>query len=162
MSEILSIDIFHIDRLFWKSEWKSVTYSELEEKLYEVVKLDSWIIDGNYSNTFEIRAKAADTIILLDIGVITCLLSVIKRRFKYHKKTRPDMTEGCIEVLRLEFLWYVICFPYKRLKRTLEKVEKYSENRNIVVLKSRKDMEGFLCSLKENKPIDKFYTHSLS
>ncbi|MCT1577778.1 hypothetical protein M3E13_12690 [Oceanobacillus kimchii] len=44
---------------------------------------ESWIIDGNYGGTMEIRLHAADTIIFLHISRYICLFRAIKRSIKF-------------------------------------------------------------------------------
>lgn len=146
---ILNIKVYHIDCLFWKSGWESISHEELKEKLYEVVSSESWIIDGNYSKTIDIRLKDADTVIFLDIGLLTCLWSIVKRRLIHHGKTRPDMAEGCYEVLRLEFIWYVACFPFKKRKGIYTRLSQCANEKKVVILRSRKEMKEFLNSLEK-------------
>ena len=55
------------------------------------MKEDEWIIDGNYGGTMDIRMKAADTIIFLDIHRTICVYRAFKRIVQYRNKTRPDM-----------------------------------------------------------------------
>ncbi|WP_168156653.1 MULTISPECIES: hypothetical protein [Oceanobacillus] len=49
----------------------------------ELVERESWIIDGNYGGTMEIRLHAVDTIIFLHISRYICLFRAIKRSIKF-------------------------------------------------------------------------------
>ena len=56
-------------------------------------------MDGNYSDSFDIRIPRADTIIYLDYGSISCLYRVLKKKYKILRKTRSDMAKGCKRAL---------------------------------------------------------------
>lgn len=148
LSSILSIDLYHMDKLFWKPDWVSVSREELEEKLSQVVNKDSWIIDGNYLNTMDMRIERADTIIFLDYPLWLCLWGVFKRRFEYSKKTRPDITEGCKENLNFEFLKFVVNFSRNQRKEVYEKLENLNNEKTIYIFKNRKSLKSFLMKVK--------------
>ncbi|GLO64496.1 hypothetical protein MACH08_02800 [Oceanobacillus kimchii] len=99
----LNIEVYHLDALFWKPNWVGVLKDEQRKIQEELVERESWIIDGNYGGTMEIRLHAADTIIFLHISRYICLFRAIKRSIKYRNRTRPDMGEGCNEKLDIEF-----------------------------------------------------------
>ena len=72
LSKILGIGLIHIDRVYWKPDWVEPTKGEWRVKLDEILKRDSWIIDGNYSATLDMRLAACDTAIFLDIRRTLC------------------------------------------------------------------------------------------
>ncbi len=148
LSSLLSIDLYHMDKLFWKPDWISVSREELEEKLNQVVNKDSWIIDGNYLNTMDMRIEKADTIIFLDYPLWLCLLGVLKRRFEYSRKARPDITEGCKENLNFEFLKFIVNFSRNQRKEVFEKVENLNNEKSIYIFKNRKSLKNFLLKVK--------------
>ncbi|SKC81959.1 DNA topology modulation protein [Maledivibacter halophilus] len=153
LNEIIGIKLFHLDKLFWKPGWECISREELKEKIGSIITLDSWIIDGNYSSTMEMRLKEADTIIFLDFPLWLCLSGVIKRRFMYEGKTRPDITEGCKEKLDWEFIKWILTFPYKKRKTIHKKIKQYSEERNVFVFKNRKEVEEFISMVRKNSNV---------
>lgn len=64
-----------------------------------LVRQDSWIIDGNYKGTLDIRVAAADTIVFLDRSRFVCIYQVFKRLLQYRGTSRPDMQDDCPEKL---------------------------------------------------------------
>ncbi len=70
-------------------------------------KPKKWIIDGNDGSVILERFEAADLVIFLDIPLIICYWGVLKRRFKYHKKSRPGMHPEWQETLNWIFLKYI-------------------------------------------------------
>jgi len=79
LGALLHIKAFHLDVLFWKPGWVGVTKEEQRLVQSELVKRKTWIIDGNYGGTMDIRLNNADTIIFLDMPRTICAYRVIKR-----------------------------------------------------------------------------------
>lgn len=69
LSKILNIEVIHLDALYWNPGWVETPELEWRKIVEGLIVRDSWIMDGNYSGTLDLRIKACDTvIILLDIG----------------------------------------------------------------------------------------------
>ncbi|MFD3449416.1 DNA topology modulation protein [Microbacteriaceae bacterium 4G12] len=144
LGAILGIKVYHLDQIFWTKGWISISREELIKYQQQTFKQDSWIIDGNYSSTMDMRFTAADTIIFLNFPRARCLYRVVKRRIQYHKKTRPDMGEGCEERLDLEFLKWVWDYPKTRTPSLLARLEHLKDEKTIIVLHSPKEVKRFL------------------
>jgi len=65
LGDRLNISVYHLDAFYWKPGWIEAGLPEFKSKQEEVVVRDSWIIEGNYSSTYDLRASYADTIIYL-------------------------------------------------------------------------------------------------
>jgi adenylate kinase family enzyme len=144
LSKKLNINVYHMDKLFWKKNWESVGEEELINKLEVVVKKDKWIIDGNYRKTLEMRINKADTIILLDVSRYLCIYRIIKRRFL---KNRVDITEGCNEKFDIEFLKfvkYIFDFKNNNQKRIEGLIDIYQEEKEVYIFSNSKQIEVFL------------------
>ena len=62
LSKILGVGVTHLDRLFWRDNWVNVSNDEFDSQLSAVLESDSWIIDGNYSRTLDMRLERCDTV----------------------------------------------------------------------------------------------------
>lgn len=142
----LNIPVYHLDSIFWKPGWNPIERSELLEKQAIILQTDSWIIDGNYGATMDMRLLEADTVIFLHYKTIRCLYGVTKRRIQYHKKTRPDMGEGCEEKLDLEFLIWVYQFNRKKSAAIYQKLDQLQDT-DVHVFKKPHDTSKFLSNL---------------
>jgi adenylate kinase family enzyme len=149
LSEITGIEIYHLDKLFWQPGWVSITREELADKIKAIIPRDSWIIDGNYSGTMEMRLEAADTIIYLDFPTIVCLWGIFKRWMMYTGKERPDITAGCNEKIDWEFFNWVRTYRRRNRKKLLAMLDKYSDGREIVILRSRRQVDSFVSKLQK-------------
>ncbi|GAA0349282.1 DNA topology modulation protein [Bacillus horti] len=148
LGEVTTLPVYHLDSLFWKPDWVPTEDIEWDEIQAELSQLDEWIIDGNYGRTMDIRMEAADTIIFFDFPRWLTIYRVIKRRVKYHGKTRPDMTVGCPEKLDLEFLKWIWNFRRDKRPAILDKLEKYSSEKNVIIFQRPAEVTAFLKQLK--------------
>ncbi len=152
LGEKLNLPVHHLDTFFWNPGWVSATEEELMEAQNKFVYDDKWIFDGNYSATMDIRMQRADTVIFLDLSKYLCTFRVIKRRFQYHNKTRPDMGEGCEEKIDLEFIKWVYNYPRDKKPKTLERLAKLPAETKVFILKSPKEVKQFLESIEASAP----------
>lgn len=143
LGETLGIEVIHLDPLYWQPNWVETPKDEWVETVAELIKRDSWVMDGNFGGTREMRFRSADTIIFLDIPRRVCLYRVIKRVIRYRGKTRPDMAEGCKERFDLGFLIWVWNFPYDTKRRIEEAIARFPE-KNVVILRSNQEIDSFL------------------
>lgn len=141
---IIGIDVYHLDRLFWQKNWIPITQEELYEKVESIVDKDSWIIDGNYSKSMDIRFNNADMIILLDMPLWLCLWRVIIRRIKYSNKQRPDMGKECKEKIDWEFIKWIINYHKNKKQKLYRKLYQLSDKKEIYIIKNKKDKEELI------------------
>lgn len=143
LGEILAIPVIHLDSLFWRPGWERTPEDEWAAKITELVEGDTWIMDGNFGGTREIRMRAADTIIFLDLPRSLCLFRILKRTFYYRGRTRPDMAEGCTESLSLEFLQWVWGYPKNGRVRVVNDLAEMQQ-KNVIILRSAGAVKEFL------------------
>ncbi|MBX7174118.1 MAG: DNA topology modulation protein [Pyrinomonadaceae bacterium] len=150
LSEILQIEVLHLDKLYWIAGWQKPSKLEWQSKVEELLKKDSWIMDGNFGGTMETRLAACDTAIFLDLPRTICLYRILKRWWTYRNTNRPDMTEGCNEKVDFDMLDWVWTFP-KRAKPEIEaRLKKVENEKKIIRLKSPQEVQDFLESCKKN------------
>lgn len=148
LGQKLKLDVYHLDSLLWKPNWVGVPRDEQMIVQNALVEKKEWIIDGNYGGTMEIRLQAADTIIFLDIHRTICVYRAFKRMMKYRNTTRPDMAEGCEERLDFHFLKWIWEYPKRKRPTILQRLNQLSIEKNVIILKSPKEVELFLENLK--------------
>lgn len=105
------LNVIHLDQVYWQPGWIEPDPQTWRQQVKTLVAEPTWIMDGNYSGTFDLRLPIADLIIFLDFPRWRCLGRVLKRIWKYRGQTRPDMAPHCPERLNWQFLRYVWCFP---------------------------------------------------
>lgn len=150
LSMVTGIPCIHLDRLHWKSGWTEEDKEVFKDKQKAVVNTDSWIIDGNYKKTLDIRLARAQLVIWYKISRFDCLTGYLKRlaRGIFSKSSRPDMAEGCKEKLDFEFMKYIWNFNKTQAKQTAEILAGYP-NVRIITFHSRKQADWFIERLAE-------------
>lgn len=148
LHEITGLKLIHLDKLFWKPNWTETPKDEWRKINKKILKENEWIIDGNFGSTMEMRIEACDTVIWLDLPPAVCVYRAIKRVFNPYNKNRPDMGEGCREKLDWDFLWWVWTFKRSKSGKKLRAlIEKFKDTKNIIRLRSKKEVEDFLRKL---------------
>lgn len=149
---ILKLDVIHLDWHYWSRGWVETPKDKWRMVVDELLERDSWIIDGNYGGTLDLRLEACDAVVFLDLPRLVCLGRVLKRVALYRKEPRPDMAAGCPEKVDLEFFKYIWDYPRKRKPGVLEKLKSYSESKAVTILSSQSEIESFLLNqVKLNK-----------
>lgn len=152
LGTMTGLPVYHLDSLHWKPGWVPTAREVWDELMGRLVEKERWIIDGNYGRTMDARLQAADTIIYLDMPRYLCMYRIVKRRIMYHRQTRPDMTEGCPERLDLEFVKWVWNYHKNRRETTLQKLERLSTEKQVVILRNPREVKRFLDQVEKNKP----------
>ena len=73
LSALLNLPLYYLDMIWHKPDKTTITQKEFDAKLNNILKEDSWIIDGNYQRTLEMRLKKCDSVFLFDISTELCL-----------------------------------------------------------------------------------------
>jgi adenylate kinase family enzyme len=144
LGTLLNLEVSHLDKLFWRSGWSEPAPEEWLQIVTALTERDSWILDGNYTGTLELRVKKCDTVIFLDLSRWLCLWRIVTRVLRYRKENRPDMAEGCPEKLDLEFVLWVWNYPRRTKPKVVKLLCESCEGKEIVWLRSRREVERFL------------------
>ncbi len=147
IGQCLGVPVIHLDALYWRAGWTTVPKDEWTREVIRLVAADAWVMDGNYSGTFDVRVPAADTIIFLDLPRLVCLWRIVKRRIRFHGRSRPDMSAGCPEQINLEFLDWVWKYRRTHRPRVLDLLRSVAAEKRVIVLESRRDVERFMVNL---------------
>ncbi len=79
LRDATGLPLFYLDMLWHKPDQTNVTREEFDRGLQDILVLDEWIIDGNYTRTIEERLKYCDTVFLFDLPVEVCVDGVRSR-----------------------------------------------------------------------------------
>lgn len=137
------LPVIHLDREYWRPGWEETPKDEWKGRVAKLLEDDRWIMDGNFGGTREMRMRAADTIIFLDLPRRVCLYRILKRTVNYHGRSRPDMAEGCSERFDLAFLGWVWNFRKRSRKRLMRELEGLPEKR-VIILRNQRQVANFL------------------
>ncbi len=144
LGKLTSLPVVHLDSLYWQPGWLEMPRSEWKSRVAELIAIDRWIMDGNYSNTMAERIEASDTVILLNFSRARCLYRVFKRAVYYRGTTRPDMNAGCREQLPdLAFMKWIWNYPKRSLPKVLGLLRQCGSEKQIVILEGPEAVRNF-------------------
>ena len=150
LHDATGLPLFHLDAIWWNADRSHISRDEFDQKLQEILQTDQWILDGDYSRTYEIRFKSCDTVIFLDYSVDECMRGIKERV----GKARTDMpwTE---QELDPELVQLVENYPKDNRPVILSLLEKYPDVTPFV-FKSRLEASEWLENLRAESPAPSF------
>ena len=146
LKDVTNFPLYHLDMLYHNPDGTHISRDELKEKLREIFKKDNWIIDGNYQKTLEMRLEECDTVFLLDFPTEVCLEGAYARV----GKKREDMP-WVEEKLDETFKQRIIDFANEKLPEIYELLNKYKDNRNVIIFKSRAEADNYIRTIEKQK-----------
>lgn len=138
LKEVTNIPLYHLDMIWHKSDKTNISKEEFDLQLNNILKKESWIIDGNYQRTMEKRLKECDTVFLLDIPLKECLMGAENRIGKKREDIPWIETE-----FDEEFKQQICRFPKDSLPEIYQLLERYKD-KNIIIFKSREEANNYL------------------
>ncbi len=133
------LPLHYLDMIWHRPDKTNISREEFDARLLDICAGDAWIIDGNYRRTIEARLQHCDTVFLFDLPTGECLAGAQARI----GTVREDMP-WVEEEFDPEFRAWIEDFHRDQLPEIYELLEKYKDNLNIIVFKSRKDADEFI------------------
>jgi len=147
LSRILYLPVIHLDAEFWRPGWVHTPRQEWRSKVASLIERDSWIMDGTYESTLDLRIPAAEAIIMIDRPRLYCLWGVVRRSLVYRNKPRPDAPPD--QPIDLAYLRYIWEYPKRTDTLVHELVEKHGAHIPVVRLEKRKIVDTLLSELQK-------------
>ena len=135
------LPLIHLDNVWWKSDRSHISREEFDQKLGEILQEDKWILDGDYSRTYEVRFQSCDTVFFLDYDFEECMNGIKERVGK--KRRDIPWTE---QELDPELVKQVENYERENRPVVLALIEKYSDKR-VMIFKSRSEADEWLDSI---------------
>ena len=143
LQKCTDLPLYYLDAIWHKPDKTHIPREEFDQRIVEIFETPRWIIDGNYKRTIELRMKQCDTVFLFDLPVEMCLQGVTDRI----GKERYDLPWLETE-LDPEFKQFIEDFPKDTLPYIYELIEKYKDEKRVIIFKSREEADGFIEELR--------------
>ncbi|HYN32722.1 MAG TPA: hypothetical protein VES40_08860 [Ilumatobacteraceae bacterium] len=153
LADKTGLPLIHLDLAFWKPGWVAPSESEWREKQHAVLGGDTWIADGNYHETLDLRIERADTVVVLDMPWWLCSARAIRRGFRMP----GELPEGCqySAWARWRDEWRLAGRIFRKRNvepaREREVISRYAQDVVVHVLSSKSAVNDFL----EQIPVDR-------
>lgn len=143
LQKCTGLPLYYLDAIWHKPDKTHIPREEFDQRIVEIFETPKWIIDGNYKRTIEMRMKQCDTVFLFDLPVEMCLQGATDRV----GKERYDLPWLETE-LDPEFKQFIEDFPKDTLPYIYELIEKYKDDKRVIIFKSREEADGFIEKLR--------------
>lgn len=151
LGEALGLDIIHLDAHFWRPDSKPSADEEWRESVSKLSQRESWIMDGTYERSLDLRVPRADAIIMLECPPDRCLDRVKKRQQSSKNQARPDLPDGYVEQLDENHTTYVKHYPEVTRPAVLASIERYRPDALVVTLAAPEAIDPFLTELRQRE-----------
>jgi len=146
LSRILKLPAVHLDAHFWNPGWISTPQPEWRRVVDSLIEQPSWIMDGTYESTLDLRVPAADAIIMLSRPRWYCLWGVLRRSLIYRNKPRPDApSDQPIDRAYLRYIWN---YPVQTDRQVRALIEQHGPWIPVVELDRRGSVEKLTSCLQ--------------
>jgi hypothetical protein len=135
MGEITGLPVIELDKLFWQPGRHALPPDEWSNVQRSLITQDKWIIDGDlgHYDAVEVRLRAADTIILLDFGLVRCALRAVRRGRE-----------------RSNFWWWLITYRRQSLPVLMQAISRFAPHAELLLIRNPKELRRFLADLARN------------
>ena len=93
LAEKLQLPYLEIDKIFWGPNWVIPHDDIFLKKLETELKINGWVLDGNYTRSTAVKWKNVQTVIWLDYSFVTVFTRIIKRSVR-RTITNEELREG--------------------------------------------------------------------
>ena len=136
------LPLYYLDAIWHKPDKTHIDRENFDEQISRIFDASEWIIDGNYNRTIEMRLQQCDTVFLFDLPTDVCIQGAWDRLGEW----RYDLP-WIDKKLSESFLRSIEEFPEKSLPKIYELLEKYREDKQIIVFRSREDADDYLAKI---------------
>ena len=135
------LPLYHLDMMYWNADGSRVSKNIFMERLQQALEKESWIIDGNYCSTIELRMQFCDTVFFLDYPLAVCIDGIKSRK----GKKRTDMPCKSPEDEDGEFMEFINNYNSVSRAEVMNLLRKYS-HKNIIIFKDRNEADEYIFS----------------
>lgn len=146
LSRILDLPAVHLDARFWRPGWISTPQPEWRGVVSSLIEQESWVMDGTYESTLDLRIPAAEAIIMVSRPRWSCLWGVVRRSLTYRNKPRPDAPSD--QPIDLAYLRYIWKYPVQTDALVRELIEKHGPQLPVITLDKRESIEALFSALQ--------------
>ncbi|MEU8132163.1 topology modulation protein [Streptodolium elevatio] len=146
LAALLEVPVTHLDAVYYADDWTPLAPEEFAARQRELVAAPAWVIDGNYASTLDIRLKACDTVIFLDIPPAVALFGVLRRRLRYRGGQHPG--QGVYDRITWGVVQYILGYRRRMRPKVEHLIAEHGTHATVHVFTSRRAVNRWLASLE--------------
>jgi adenylate kinase family enzyme len=123
------LPVVELDKHFWQPELVPTPREQWIEIQRTLVSGDRWIMDGDLGryDDLTVRLKAADTVLVLDFGLLLCLHRALRRSRE-----------------RAEFWWWLASWRWRERPKIKRAIAEYAGQAEVRIFSDPEELERFL------------------
>ena len=121
------LPLVYLDNLWWRADGTHISREAFDRALGELLPGEQWIMDGDYSRTYEVRLRAADTVIFLDYPEAVCMDGIAARVGQ--KRSDMPWTESALDP---ELVAQVQNYARDNRPQVLSLLQSYPEKHSVI------------------------------
>jgi adenylate kinase family enzyme len=133
LRETTGLPVVELDKHFWQPGLVPVPRARWIEIQRRLADQERWIMDGDLGKYDElgVRLQAADAVLILDFGVLLCLMRAMRRSKE-----------------RIDFWWWLLTWRWIERPKIKRAIAEYAARAEVRILSSPEELERFI-SLKD-------------
>jgi adenylate kinase family enzyme len=149
LGDLLGLPLVHLDAHRWQPGWVALPDRDWRPVVAELTRAPEWIMDGTYESTLDLRIPAADAVIVLEVGRLSCFLGLLRRRFLNGRHPRPDAPAG--QRIDRAFLRYLWRYPAATRPLLLAELREHGDGKTVIVVHGRRQVGRLLADVRHLK-----------
>lgn len=152
LSDRTGLRVIELDSLYWGPNWQGATDQLFRHRVERETSDGDWIVVGNYGQVRDLTWRAADTLIWLDLPLPVVFWRLLRRTLGRAISREELWGTGNRETFRNAFfsrqsiLLYALKTHGKNRQRFEIECAFLGKDKNVVRLRTRKEVENFLLS----------------
>lgn len=143
LAKKLNIHAYHLDQFahIENSSWQRQPDETLVKNHSNIIKNDSWIVDGNYSICMKPRIDRATSVIWLDPNVYSSVFRYLLRSIK-NDRNRPGRLVGAKNEFSFWLIKWII-FNYPNNRKKYQKLLESRRDLPVLQIKSMASLKNY-------------------
>jgi len=131
IGELTGLPVTELDQIFWSGELQPIPQDRWEDVQRQLAAATTWVLDGDLGpyDALQPRLANADTVVILDLGVLRCAWRAIRRSRE-----------------RADFWWSLVTWGRRRRPQVLAAVDRWAPSADLHVLRKPHDVDRFLAA----------------
>jgi adenylate kinase family enzyme len=147
MGSRLGLPVIHLDAEYWRPGWVEPAKDEWAAQVARLAAREAWVMDGNYSGTWELRLPRAEAVVWLDLPRRLYLARTLRRTVGNWGRVRPDLGRDCPERFDWEFVKWTWNYPGRSRDKTVSTLRRLRSDKRVIVLRRRREVAAFEAGL---------------
>jgi len=134
LGEITGLPVIELDKIFWQPGLYALPLSEWVKMQRSFVAQETWIMDGDLGpyDAVEVRLSAADTIILLNFGLVRCAWRALRRGRE-----------------RSDFWQWLIKYRRRSLPLLMQAISRFAPHAELHLIRNPEELRQFVAELEQ-------------